>query len=218
MGHNDGTVSIRRVDGIENADSTNLIRLDNIVHTIKDPLEWIETMRYNSSGDKLAVGSHDNFIWVYNTSPDGKYKRYCKLKGHSSFITGLDWSLDGDWIRSCCGAYELLFYSIPGKTQSPGGASATTSTTWMSHTVKFGWFVQGIFPPGTDGSHINIVEQSKDGTIIATGDDYGLVNIYRSPCLEDHKARSYRGHSEHVTNVKIYGDEKATMLSLGGQD
>lgn len=59
---------------------------------------------------------------------------------------------------------------------------------------------------------------SKNQTIIATGDDYGLVNTYRSPCKEDHKARSYRGHSEHVTNVKIYGDEMQTMLSLGGQD
>ena len=54
--------------------------------------------------------------------------------------------------------------------------------------------------------------------MIATGDDYGLVNVYRSPCHEGHKARSYRGHSEHVTNVKIYGDEKDTMLSIGGQD
>jgi len=59
---------------------------------------------------------------------------------------------------------------------------------------------------------------SKDQTVIATGDDYGLVNLYRSPCREDHQARSYRGHSEHVTNIKINGDNKETMCSLGGQD
>ena len=72
-------------------------------------------MRYNASGDRLAVGSHDNFIYIYNTSPDGKYKPHGKLKGHSSFITGLDWSVDGDWIRSCCGAYELLFFNPDAK-------------------------------------------------------------------------------------------------------
>ena len=102
--------------------------------------------------------------------------------------------------------------------QDPSGASNTRSTLWNNHTVKFGWYVQGIYPPMTDGSHINIVEQSKQKNIIATGDDYGLVNTYRSPCLEDHHARSYRGHSEHVTNVKIHGPEMQTMCSLGGQD
>ena len=175
-------------------------------------------MRYNQSGDKLAVGSHDNFIYIYNVTPEGRYEKHGWLKGHSSFITGLDWSIDGDWIRTSCGAYELLFFDVHNSAQVPGGASATTSVTWANHTVKFGWFVEGIFPPGTDGSHINIVEMSKEQTLIATGDDYGLVNVYRSPCAEGHKARSYRGHSEHVTNVKIYGDEKDTMLSIGGQD
>ena len=51
--------------------------------------------------------------------------------------------------------------------------------------------MQGIYPHGTDGSHINGVCVDKSSKLIATGDDYGLVNIYRDPCLEDfNKARS----------------------------
>ena len=215
MGHNDGCVSIRLVDDIDTADGSTFIRFDEVHKKMNDPKEWIEIMRYNADGNYLAVGSHDNFIYLYTTE---NYRKVGRLRGHSSFITGLDWSLDSSKIRSCCGAYELLFFDVETKKQDPSGASNTTSTTWMNHTVKFGWYVEGIFPPGTDGSHINIVEMSKNQTIIATGDDYGLVNTYRSPCKEDHKARSYRGHSEHVTNVKIYGDEMQTMLSLGGQD
>ena len=181
------------------------------------PKEWIEIMRYSPDGTKLAVGSHDNFIYIYNVG-EGQYKPHGKLKGHSSYITALDWSVTGDWIRSSCGAYELLFFNPETNKQEPGGASATTSTVWDNHTVKFGWFVEGIYPAGTDGSHINIVDMSKDQTLIATGDDYGLVNVYRSPCREDHKAKSYRGHSEHVTNVKIFEDDNSMMFSLGGQD
>ena len=183
VGHNDGTVSIRLVDNIDSADDTEMLDLNNIIQKMTHPKEWIEIMRYSPSGEKLAVGSHDNFIYLYNAS---NYKPYGKLRGHSSFITGLDWSLDGSMIRSCCGAYELLFFNVDSKKQDPSGASNTTSTTWMNHTVKFGWFVEGIFPPGTDGSHINIVDMSKDQTILATGDDYGLVNVYRSPCKEEH--------------------------------
>ena len=187
------------------------------------PKEWIEIMRYSPNGDKLAVGSHDNFIYLYNTVCDGKYTAHGILRGHSSYITALDWSIDSDYIRSSCGAYELLFFNPESKERQPGGASATTSTIWNTHTVKFGWYVDGIYPSGTDGSHINIVEMSKDQQIIASGDDYGLVNLYRSPCREDEKgndpqARSYRGHSEHVTNIKIYGTAMSKMCSLGGQD
>lgn len=68
VGHNDGAVSIRNVDGIDSADGSEIIKLDNILNTYNHPKEWIEIMRYNLGGDKLAVGSHDNFIYVYNTS------------------------------------------------------------------------------------------------------------------------------------------------------
>ena len=216
MGHNDGCVSIRLVEGLENQNGEP-VTMDKLVYKNNRPKEWIEIMRYNVGGSRLAVGSHDNFIYVYDTAPEG-YKFFCKLEGHSSYITALDWSIDNTWIRSSCGAYELLFFDVDTKKQVPGGASATTSTTWTNHTVKFGWYVEGIYPSGTDGTHINIVELSKNQELIATGDDYGLVNVYRNPCREDHKARSYRGHSEHVTNVKMHGDTMETMCSLGGQD
>lgn len=119
-------------------------------------------MRYNNGSTRLAVGSHDNWIYIYDTKAEGNYTIHGVLKGHSSYITALDWSIDNEWIRSSCGAYELLFFDPEQKKQVPGGASATTSTTWNNHTVKFGWFVDGIYPSGTDGSHINIVEQSSN--------------------------------------------------------
>lgn len=219
VGHNDGSISIRKVDRGSAAAGSAMIDLNAVARVLRHAKEWIEVMRYSPSGEKLAAGSHDNNIYLYSTNVEGKYRPHGILRGHSSFVTGLDWSLDGAWIRSSCGAYELLFFDPESLVQVPGGASATTSTAWASHSVKFGWFVEGIYPPGTDGSHINAVEMSKSQTCVATGDDYGLVNLYRSPCREGHAARSYRGHSEHVTNVKLRGEDiLSCMLSLGGQD
>lgn len=54
--------------------------------------------------------------------------------------------------------------------------------------------------------------------MIATGDDYGMVNLYRNPCKDGHQARSYRGHSEHVTRVCFAGPKGEIMISAGGQD
>lgn len=39
-----------------------------------------------------------------------RYQRLCRCSGHSSYITHIDWSLDGRLIQSNCGAYELLYF------------------------------------------------------------------------------------------------------------
>jgi WD40 repeat protein len=65
-------------------------------------------MEYSPDGSKLAVGSHDNNIYVYNVNDN--YKLLGKCSKHNSFITSVDWSTDGKWIRSVCGSYELLFF------------------------------------------------------------------------------------------------------------
>lgn len=170
-------------------------------------------MAYSPSGDRLAIGSHDNYIYIYQKGTEYEYLLH--LKGHSSFITCLDWSLDSELIRSNCGAYELLYFNT--KTGVRVTPSAVTSKEWHTETCKFGWNVEGIYPSGTDGTHINGVDTTKSRELLATGDDYGLVNFYRSPAREDHKARSYRGHSEHVTRVKFMADDKF-CISTGGYD
>ena len=80
-----------------------------------------------------------------------------KFNKHTSFITSIDWSLDSKYLRSVCGAYELLFFNMETQEYDPDGASNTTDKEWLDNQAKFGWRVEGIYPPFTDGSHINSV-------------------------------------------------------------
>ena len=94
----------------------------------------------------------------------------------------------------------------------------TKDLQWASYSSKIGWDVEGIYPSGEDGSHINGVAASQDMKLLATADDFGLVNIYRYPCLSlKHKARSYCGHSEHVVRC-IFTPEADRMFTIGGYD
>jgi microtubule-associated protein-like 6 len=81
-------------------------------------------------------------------------------KGHSSFIKHLDWSADGAFLRSNCGAYELLFWDARSGAQLPGGASDLRDCAWSSTTVTLGWDVQGIWPPGAMGCQVNALAKS----------------------------------------------------------
>lgn len=61
-------------------------------------------------GSFLAIGSHDNNIYVYSVSENGrKYQKQGKCVGHSSFITHVDWSVDGNYLQSNSGDYEILY-------------------------------------------------------------------------------------------------------------
>lgn len=213
---NTGIVTIREVDW-QQVDSRVPGSLDNVRVTLfKDvkKAEWIEAMVYSPDNKYLAVGSHDNMIYVVDTK---SYKKTIKLTGHSSFITSLDWDLTSTWLRSNCGAYELLFFNVPEKKRDPSGPSKTVECVWADQTCKLGWNVQGIFPAGCDGSHINSVAMTKDQKLIVSGDDYGLVCLYRNPLLDGHASTKYRGHSEFVTTVKFSNDSQY-IFSTGGQD
>jgi hypothetical protein len=70
--------------------------------------------------------------------------------------------MDSCYIRSVCNAYELLFFNMPSCEQDKSGCSNTTGTDWATGHCKFGWCVDGIFPSGTDGTHVNGVDMSED--------------------------------------------------------
>jgi len=184
----------------------------------RDRKEEISDLKYSPNNSLLAVGSHNNFIDIYNASK--RYERLATCKGHSSFITHLDWSLDSQYIQSNCGAYELLFWNSTTGAQIKS-ISTMKDVRWATQTCVIGWSVQGVIPPGDDGSDVNSVARTNNNYntagIIVSGDDHRFVNLYRYPCLEDAKGKKFGGHSEHVTNVCFTYDDRH-VISTGGAD
>jgi len=132
VANNKGTVTIRDVDWDE-VDQGIPGSFDKIKKTLFKDLkkaEWIECMAFSPCDQYLAVGSHDNTIYLLDTKTYNTKSKTCKLTGHSSFITALDWALDSSYIRSVCGAYELLFFNAKTKKRDPKGASNTQVTVW----------------------------------------------------------------------------------------
>ena len=97
-----------------------------------------------------------------------------KLKGHNSYLTHLDFSVDGKWLQSNCGAYELLFWDVKrGRRQTSAGAMRDVK--WDTFTCILGWPVQGIWPKCADGTDINAVDRESNEKVIITADDFGKL-------------------------------------------
>jgi len=101
----------------------SLVDLDKKITSLKNAKEWSQVAAYSPDETMLAIGSHDDHVYIYKIEEEGKYSLYHQFKGSSSFITALDWSADSKFIRTNDGAHELLFYSIEDKSQDTHGST-----------------------------------------------------------------------------------------------
>jgi len=224
----DGQVVIIKLEGTTLTQETRFQ-----VRKFKDYVKsgGIDEMRFNPAGDLLATGAHSdgkgNYIDIFSTEdPDAsKWKKVKTLEGHTSFVTGLDWDVDGSIIKSTNGNPELLYHDTKGdKNSIPSGATSFSDTEWATFSTIVGWPVQGIFRTmegqgkQMDMTDVNMVDINQCNTTIACGDDYGQVELYRYPCTrKGDQGKYYQGHSSHVTNVK-FSPSSSHLISTGGHD
>uniref|UniRef100_A0A8C5R484 EMAP like 1 n=1 Tax=Leptobrachium leishanense TaxID=445787 RepID=A0A8C5R484_9ANUR len=186
------------------------------VHT--DGNEQLSVMCYSPDGNLLAIGSHDNYIYIYAVNENGrKYSRIGKCSGHSSFITHLDWSVNSQYLMSNSGDYEILYW-IPSACKQVVSVETTRDLEWATHTCTLGFQVFGVWPEGSDGTDLNAICRSNHEKLLATGDDFGKVHLFSYPCSQFRASgHVYGGHSSHVTNVSFL-PEDSHLISTGGKD
>uniref|UniRef100_A0A673B1L9 EMAP like 2 n=1 Tax=Sphaeramia orbicularis TaxID=375764 RepID=A0A673B1L9_9TELE len=185
------------------------------MHT--DGNEIISNIKYSPDGNFLAVASHDNFVYIYAVTENGrKYSRVGKCTGHSSFVTHLDWSSDSQHLVTNSGDYEILFWTSSGKHVT--NMDTVRNIEWATSTCTLGFNTFGIWPDGADGTDINGVCRSHDGALLASADDFGKVHLFSFPCSQPRaQSHEYSGHSSHVTNVAFLHDD-SHLISTGGKD
>ncbi|XP_071401705.1 echinoderm microtubule-associated protein-like 6, partial [Centroberyx affinis] len=89
---------------------------------------------------------------------------------------------------------------------------------WASWSGVLGSEVSGIWPKYCERSEVNAVDANHTAAVLVTGDDHGLVKLYRFPCLrKGAKFKKYIGHSAHVTNVR-WSHDLQWVLTTGGAD
>ena len=124
------------------------------------------------------------------STPSCQLKVLRRLKGHSSFLTHLDWSMDNRLLRSCCASYELLYWDVGAGRQFLSTLdSLEADTQWQTETCVLGFPVMGIWPPDSDGTDVNSVDVLPSKGLVATGDDSGRLNLFNYPCVAKHAPR-----------------------------
>uniref|UniRef100_A0A8D0QME0 EMAP like 5 n=1 Tax=Sus scrofa TaxID=9823 RepID=A0A8D0QME0_PIG len=203
LGMKDGSFTVLRVRD-----------MTEVVH-IKDRKEAIHELKYSPDGTYLAVGCNDSSVDIYGVAQ--RYKKFGECVGSLSFITHLDWSSDSRYLQTNDGNGKRLFYRMPGGKEVTN-KEEIKGVHWASWTCVSGLEVNGIWPKYSDINDINSVDGNYIGQVLVTADDYGIVKLFRYPCLrKGAKFKKYIGHSAHVTNVR-WSHDYQWVISIGGAD
>ncbi|XP_023587448.1 echinoderm microtubule-associated protein-like 5 isoform X1 [Trichechus manatus latirostris] len=203
LGMKDGSFTVLRVRD-----------MTEVVH-IKDRKEAIHELKYSPDGTYLAVGCNDSSVDIYGVAQ--RYKKVGECVGSLSFITHLDWSSDSRYLQTNDGNGKRLLYRMPGGKEVTS-KEEIKGVHWASWTCVSGLEVNGIWPKYSDINDINSVDGNYVGQVLVTADDYGVVKLFRYPCLrKGAKFKKYIGHSAHVTNVR-WSHDYQWVISIGGAD
>jgi WD40 repeat protein len=181
----------------------------------RDRIERITDIKFSPGGEFLAVASGENFVDIYSVFTS---KRVGVCKGGSSYVTHVDWEENGQLLQLNTGAREHLFFEMPRGRRCVINTKDQHNIRWATMTCVKGDGLEGIWPPGCDVTDVNAAARSFSGSLLATGDDFGYVKLFRFPVRERHALhKRYSGHSSHVTNVRWSHDD-CYLASTGGGD
>jgi len=186
--------------------------------SFKKKEEWIQELKISPNNKYVAYGSHGatSKIEVLAVGTN-KLTLYGSINPRvTSAVTHLDWSVDSDHIVVNSLAYELKFLNISSKKLV--SASASVGMEWNTWTCIFGFNVQGIWPPASTGYVVNYTCLSNNKKVLATGDDFSTVKLFKNPCTVTHaRYKEFKGHSSHIPKIRFTKND-IFLVSVGGND
>ena len=99
------------------------------------------------------------------------------------------------WLHSCFFSFALRFLFCP-----------SLLFFLRCKTCILGWPVQSVFDPSMDGTDVNTVARSHAGALLADGDDFSSVNLFRYPAVAEGNQRK-----RHASLISLSQNEEETL-------
>lgn len=114
-------------------------------------------------------------------------------------LLSLDWSVDGSHLVVNSAGHELLFVNTT-KNQAALPESVC-DLEWSTWTCPVGFPVQGVWPGG-NSALVSTVAKSHANDLIASGEESGLVKLFRFPsAVKKAACTESAGHGSRVTRA-----------------
>lgn len=187
-------------------------------NAVRDSKHPVTTLKYSPEGDTLAVGVADGAIYLYSVHDD--YDLVAKCARHNAAIISMDFSTEGEWLRSNSKDGELHFFNVDdGSYQS--NISAMRDVSWAGQSCMYSWQSKGIYQLPDQIEKITccgVPSLVDEKLLLVSGSSMGQVRAYSYPAVNEGLDNfRFHAHCHEVSDIKFSYDG-LIMISVGKQD
>lgn len=206
----------------------------SVIHEAKDSNTPITVVSYSPEGETLAIGVEDGMIFLYAVHDD--YELVGRCVRHTAPILHIDFSIDGEWIRTNDESGELYFFNTDSASLQ-SNAAAMRDVKWLTNSAVFSWPTLAIHnhllqdeavtsacvPPtillnSNSNTATRPIAESSTYDYIACGTSYGYVCLFSYPCIpHDSEYHRIPAHSGAISEVRFSSDSQY-MITCGRND
>ena len=187
-----------------------------IVHEARDSTVPITLVVFSPEGETLAIGAEDGAIYLYSVVDE--YELIGRCVRHTSPITNLDFSADGEWIRSNSTARDLFFFNSDDASYQ-SNVPSMRDVIWATFTCTYNWHTNNIHKSAYKGEEVTAVHTpTAASAFMACSTSYGFIRLYSFPSVVD--AAEYHRFPAHfgpIAKVRYSFDEER-LVSAGSKD
>jgi hypothetical protein len=208
----------------------------SVVHEAKDSNTQIVFTIFSPEGETLAVAAEDGPIYLYAVNDE--YELIGRCVRHSSPVYNIDFSIDGEWLRTNGTNGELFFFnSDDASLQSNAGTMRDMK--WSTSSCVYSWQNRSIHDNNLVGENVitcstpktTLDNDTSGGTTSADpifetsiynytvgGTDLGFICLYPYPCIpRESEYHRIVGHTGPVARLCFLNDS-THVVSCGKVD
>ncbi len=188
----------------------------SIVHEAHD--SSICLVMYSPDGETLAVAAEDGAIFLYAVQDD--YELIGRCLRHTLPVVSMDFSLDGEWLRSNSAARDLCFFNADdGSYQS--NLASMRDVIWATNTCLYTWHTKAIHRCGFLNEKVtglHTAATSNSTAVLVCGTSMGYLRLHNFPCIpDDSEYHRFPAHVDAVAGIRFAFDSER-LLSVGRHD
>jgi WD40 repeat protein len=185
----------------------------------KDSKSPVSCVGYSPAGDTLAVAVEEGSIYLYAVQDDYEFVGQCI--GHRAGVFNIDFSIDGDWMRSNSSDRTIMFWSTDDASIQTN-IQSMRDVEWIKLNCPYTWHTKSIHYstfPGESATSVDVPTPIHDANYLICGTSYGYVRLQNYPTPEDSVSacHKYPAHVNAVGNIKFSFDG-LNVLSIGSYD
>ena len=184
----------------------------SVIHEAKDSATPITLVCFSPEGETLAVASEDGPVFLYAVQDE--YELIGRCVRHNTPVVHIDFSLDGEWIRTNSLAKEIGFFNADDASYQSNLASMR-DIQWFSQSCIYSWHVKSVHrTPFVDDTVVTLHTPTPTSNFLACGTSTGYVRLHSFPCVpDDAECQRFQAHAGPVSTVRFSYCEKYLISS-----